>query len=116
MYCTAPTKPLNLKLHEILPYDTKNVAVSLTWDWPVSPNGIVRDYSAQWTCTPDECGNATYAKPQIFWENTTGVIGGLPIDSNCIIELAAVTISTGEFASVNITTPYMGILLNFSHQ
>ena len=109
-FVSAPTKPLNLDFLAI-PLDTQNVSMLLSWDTPASPNGIVRKYSARWNCTPDAGGNATSDEQNVrLLQNTTGVIVGLPIDSNCTVELAAVTISTGEFASVNVTTPYMGNL------
>ena len=93
MLVTAPSAPLNIV---VLPINA--TAVSVMWDKPAIPNGIIQYYII------------ILSSPLVILNHTNLVnltfdIYGLTQNANYTVNISAVTVEPGGAASMSFTTP-----------
>ena len=93
---TAPTAPLNL-----VTTDTTAFTVSLDWEEPAEPNGIIDNYIIRYyeTSSPE---NVTLYNDSI--QSTNAVVNNLNAFTNYTFRVSAVTVEEGPFEEVSATT------------
>ena len=94
MVITAPSTPLNIV---VLPINA--TAVSVLWDEPATPNGIILYYTIVISSNPVVILNHTNLINLIL------EIYGLTHNTNYTININAVTVEPGDVASLSFTTP-----------
>ena len=94
MFITAPSTPLNIV---VLPINA--TAVSVLWDEPAIPNGIIQYYTIAISSNPVVILNHTNLI------NLTLDICGLTHNTNYTVNISAVTVEPGDAASMSFTTP-----------
>ena len=94
MLITAPSTPLNIV---VLPINA--TAVSVMWDEPAIPNGIIQYYTIIILSSPVVILNHTNLV------NLTLDIYGLTHNTNYTVNIIAVTVESGVAASMSFTTP-----------
>ena len=94
MLITAPSTPLDIV---VLPINA--TAVSVMWDKPAIPNGIIQYYTIIILSNPVVILNHTNLV------NLTLDIYGLTHNTNYTVNISAVTVEPGDVASLSFTTP-----------
>ena len=90
----APSMPLNLMVTI-----NNSTSVTLTWNTPAMPNGIIRHYIL--TLLDD---NMNSVQNQTV-SNLMTVITQLTPNTSYVVNVSAVTVSSGEATSMTFTTP-----------
>ena len=78
---------------------SNSTAVTLTWNTPAMPNGLIRNYTI--TLLDD---NMNSVQNQIV-SNLMTVISQLTPNTSYVVNVSAVTVSSGDAISMIFTTP-----------
>ena len=94
MLFLAPSMPLNLTVTI-----NNSTSVTLTWNTPAMPNGVIRNYTI--TLLDD---NMNSIQNQTV-SNLMTVIIQLTPNTSYVVDVSAVTVRSGDAASMTFTTP-----------
>ena len=90
----APSMPLNFTVTI-----NNSTSVTLTWNTPAMPNGVIRNYTI--TLLDDDM-NSVQNQTLL---NLMTVIAQLTPDTSYVVNVSAVTVRSGDAASITFTTP-----------
>ena len=91
-YSPAPSAPLNVTAHNL-----SSTSIMVTWQPPMTPNGIVRFYRVEYTRTPEFSGSGS-----INTTSTSVVITMLDNFTTYEVQVFATTITEGDGSDVVI--------------
>ena len=102
--CTAPSAPLN-----VTAYNHSSTSIMVTWQPPMTPNGIVRFYRVEYASTTDDVdqefsGSTNDVVKEIITTNTSVIITMLEKFTTYEVQVFATTITEGDGSDVVTVT------------